>query len=116
MKTNRRMELDMIKKEERVTVPFDNVVIYGHSLNKADYNYFFALLDKLNLIDSSNNSKVVFAYSLYPESKPEDIRKNYRSGISQLFCSYSTYIGKTTEPNRLLDLLTLEDKVFIYEI
>ena len=115
-KTNRRMELDMIKKEERVTVPFDNVVIYGHSLNKADYNYFFALFDKLNLIDSSNNSKVVFAYSLYPGSKPEDIRKNYRSGISQLFCSYSTYIGKTTEPNRLLDLLTLEDKVFIYEI
>ena len=115
-KTNRRMELDMLNDEERKNEPYENVVIYGHSLNKADYSYFFAVFDKLQISDLTNNSKIIFAFSIYDDAKEQKIRSEFRSAVSKMFYDYSIYLGKEKQPNRLLDVLTSQGKILMYEI
>ncbi len=115
-KTNRRMELDMLDDEERKNEPYENSVIYGHSLNEADYSYFFSVFDKLHISDLANNSKIIFAFSIYDDTKEQQIRSDFRSAISKLFYDYSIYLGKDKQPNRLLDVLTSQGKILMYEI
>ena len=114
-KTSRRMEMDMKKNVSFNNQKADNSIIYGHSLNETDYNYFFSLFDELELCNFHCESKVVFAYNMYPEAKPEDIRLWLRNGIFKLFEKYASYKG-LNEPTRLLDLLTMQGRVFTYEI
>jgi len=115
-KTNRRMELDMLSDDERKNIPFKNVIIYGHSLDEADYSYFFSVFDKLKVIDLDNDSKIVFAFSIYETEKKQQIRAELRSAISKMFSNYSIYLGKDKHPNRLLDVLTTQGKILLYEV
>lgn len=115
-KTNRRMEMDMSYEDYQSFDDFENLVIFGHSLNEADYSYFFSVFDKLDIIDLTNNSKIVFAYSVYDDSKEVEIKMNLRTAISKMFIDYSIYRGKNEQPNRLLDALTSQNKVIMYEI
>ena len=115
-KTNRRMELDMLEYESYEREEFDNVVIYGHSLTTSDYSYFFSLFDKLDIINLAKKSVIVFAYSIYDKEKEEEIKSDYRLAISNLFKEYSKYKGNSNYPNRLLDALTTQGKVLLYEI
>ena len=115
-KTNRRMELDMIDDKEKKEIPFDNVVIYGHSLDESDYSYLVSVFDKLKISDLDNNSKIVFAFSIYDVQKEQKIRSDFRIAISKMFYNYSIYLGKDKQPNRLLDILTSQGKILMYEI
>ena len=115
-KTNRRMEFDMINVVTREKIPFQNVIVFGHSLNKADYSYFFSILDKMEITDLSNDNVIVFAFSIYNSKAEEKIKYNLRSGIFNLFRDYSIYKGNKDFPNRLLDALTTQGKVIMYEI
>ncbi len=115
-KTSRRMELDMLEYHVYEQVGFENIIIYGHSLNSSDYSYFFSLFDKIKITDFSNQSIIVFAYSIYDEKKAESIEQNYRLAIFNLFQEYSKYKGNKENPNRLLDALTTQGKILMYEI
>lgn len=115
-KTNRRMELDMLEYEAYEREEFENVIIYGHSLTVSDYSYFFSLLDKLDIVNFTKKSVIVFAYSVYDKEKEEKIKSDYRLAISNLFKEYSKYKGNSEYPNRLLDALTTQGKVLLYEI
>ena len=115
-KTNRRMELDMLEYEAYEREEFENVIIYGHSLTVSDYSYFFSLLDKLDIVNFTKKSVIVFAYSVYDKEKEEQIKSDYRLAISNLFKEYSKYKGNSEYPNRLLDALTTQGKVLLYEI
>lgn len=115
-KTNRRMEFDMLMKQADQKAEFENVIVYGHSLNKADYSYFFSLFDKIDVGNLSKNSKVVFAYSIYDHEKQYEIEARLREAIAKLFEDYSKYKGNKVSPNRLLDALTTQGKILMYEI
>lgn len=115
-KTNRRMELDMITPYLIEKAPFQNVLVFGHSLNKADYSYFFSTLDRMNITDLSNDNVIVFAFSIYDYDDEENIKAKLREGIFQLFRDYSIYKGNNDNPDRLLDALTTQGKVIMYEI
>lgn len=115
-KTSRRMELDMISEDSADNNEFSNIVIFGSSLSSADYSYFFSVLDKIAITDLTSNSKIVFAFSIYDSSKRISISNLLRKNISNLFEEYSKYKGNTNHPNRLLDALTTQGKVVLYEI
>ena len=115
-KTNRRMDLEMLSDKKKNSDMFENVVIYGHSLNEADYSYFFSIFDKLQISDLSNDSEVVFAFSIYDVKMEQQIRSDFRTAVSKMFYDYSIYIGKDKQPNRLLDVLTSQRKILFYEI
>ncbi len=115
-KTNRRMDLDMLNDETEDRGSFDNIVVFGHSLNQADYSYFFSLLDKIEITDLKKDSKIVFAFSIFDKAKEANIREAQRRSIFTLFQDYSRYKGNSEFPNRLLDALTTQGKVLLYEI
>lgn len=115
-KTNRRMELDMSTSRTDKDVPFENVVIFGHSLDGADYSYFFSILDRMEITNFEKSSTIVFAYSIYDGDKEYLIKSNLRKSISKLFEAYSDYRGNGKQLNRLLDTLTTQGKVLMYEI
>lgn len=51
----------------------NNVIIYGHSLNRQDYSYFFSLFDNLELSNHLKKSTIAFAYHVYnPEKRDDD--------------------------------------------
>lgn len=115
-KTNRRMELDMINPYLIEKTKYQNVLVFGHSLNNADYSYFFSTLDRMEITDLSNDNTIVFAFSIYNYDDEENIKSKLREGIFQLFRDYSIYRGNREHPDRLLDALTTQGKVIMYEI
>lgn len=114
-KVCRRMENEMNKEFAETRKEFENIVIYGHSLNKADHNYFFGIFDLINVLDLNKSNVIVFAYSIYDENQKEDIKLNLRLTISNLICEYAISKGMSS-PNRLLDSLTASGKIIMYEI
>ena len=121
-KTSRRMELDMIEEKYDGNVPFENIVIYGHSLCEADYSYFFSIFDKVKIYDTEEKSKIVFAYSIPGNTKDEQkaneskTKNNIIKGINNLFKEYARYKGYIEQPYRMLDFLTTQRRVILYEI
>ena len=115
-KTNRRMEIDMLNKTVDNKKEFDNAIVYGLSLNTADYSYFFSLLDELDISNFNNNSKIIFAFSVYNPKKEYEIKSSVRRSIIRLFEDYSEYKGRNLYQNKLLDALTTQSKVLMLEI
>lgn len=110
-KTNRRTALKIpgngsIKKHK-----FENAIIYGHSIDEADFSYFIPLLDELEMMDKESDSKIVFSYSPHGKSTEEndanlaDLKKN----IAILFDKYF-------EDSRRYDQLALEQRVCFFEV
>lgn len=115
-KTSRRMQMEMQEKEIPEIPSFENAIIYGHSLSKNDYSYFFPLLDKLKMTDFSATNIVVFAFSIYDNKHEHLIRLKNRLAIQELFYSYAIFKGQNKEPFRLLDALTTQGRIITYEI
>lgn len=115
-KQYRRMEQIKKRNNKRsFNKNINEVIIYGCSLSRADYSYFFSLFDEVKLIDDSSNVNIVFAYSIYDKAKEEEIIKNLNRSISTLFFEYSKYkLNKSS--SRLLEMLTFKNKVCIKEI
>lgn len=115
-KTSRRMELDMVNNETLEFKPFDNIIIFGSSLGVADYSYFFSIFDKLDITNFEKSAKIVFAFSVYDKNNEGVIKSRLRQSIFRLFQEYSIYKGNEQHPNRLLDSLTTQGKVILYQI
>lgn len=114
-KTARRIDSDMFEQSFERKPDFENVVIFGHSLNEADYSYFFPLFDKLNLLDSLANNVVVFAYSIYDEKQEKTIKSTLRKSISNIMFAYAKSKG-VSEPQRFLDSLSTQNRIVTYEL
>ena len=115
-KTSRRMEADMndsfyLEKED-----FKHVVVFGHSLNEADYSYFFPLFDNLDLSHPVNSrGVVVFAYYVWENGDEEQIKISLRKRITQMLYAYSEESG-VSNPKRFLDSLSTQGKIILYQI
>lgn len=111
-KTWRRIE--KVSSSSYHSFDFDNIIIFGHSLNEQDYSYFFSVFDILKISDFSENSKIVFAYTIYDENKKTDIIKEQRKKIVLLLENYKKYINKP-ELN-LLETLSFQERIMFFEI
>ena len=58
----------------------------------------------------------MFAYSIYDLKQENKIKANLTEAIFQLFQEYSKYKGNEAHPNRLLDSLTAQGKVILYQV
>lgn len=115
-KTNRRLEWWMDKKITIRTDDFENVIVFGHSLSQHDYNYFFPILDQLEMTDFGSTKKFIIAYSVYDEQRSAGIKKEIRKSIYSLFFAYAEYCGKGNQAARLLDSLTTQGRVRMFEV
>ena len=114
-KTSRRIDFDMSDDFYDSKVDFKNVIIYGHSLNQADYSYFFPLFDKLDLLNSIASGVLVFAYTIYDEAKESKIKSALRLSISKIIFEYAKSKG-VSDPERLLDKMSTQRRIILYHI
>lgn len=95
--------------------PFNNLVIFGHSLCEHDYSYFFPIFDYLEISNIMKTSMIIFAYNIYDDSKKEDIILDNIRKVTKLINQYENYMGKNKE-NRLMDSLTVQGRIKFFEI
>ena len=88
------------------------LVFFWHSLDSADYNYFFGLFDLIDISNVTKDGKIVFAFYIYEKEKEDKIRAEHNRAIAALFKSYSKSKGNS-DPYRLLDYLISHGKVFL---
>ncbi len=115
-KTSRRMELDMKRDDSEELKTCENVIVFGCSLASSDYSYFFSIFDKLDITNIDNNHKIIFAYNIYDTEKSDQIKATLMESIFNLFQEYSRYKGNEKHPNRLLDFLTVQGKIVLFEV
>lgn len=115
-KTYRRLMLDASVKSMAQKKPSRNIIIYGHSLNEQDYNYFFALFDDIDLADHTKDNKIIFAYSIHDENRRIRITSTLIDNITKMFYNYSEYLERVKDNNRLLDMLVVTKKIMLLEI
>ena len=114
-KTSRRIESDLADDWFENKASFNNVVIFGHSLDEFDYSYFFPVFDQLKLTDSLATSKIVFAYSIYDQNLEDLILSELRQSISKILLEYA--ISKNLpNPKRFLDSLSTEHRIITYKL
>lgn len=114
-KTARRMDADMFDDSTEEKPSFDNLIVFGHSLDEADYSYFFPAFDRLHLLDSLASNVVVFAFSIFDKEKETEIKANIRQSVSDIMYSYAKS-KNLSDPNRFLDSLSTQNRVILYEI
>ena len=116
-KTYRRMIADMNRIEIEEPAPFKHVIIYGHSLDEADYSYFFPIFDKLKLLDSNADGTIVFAFTIYDSEKEHEIKSKLNKSVYKIIESYADVKGfKEKEKIRLVDYLSIQKRIIMYEI
>ena len=116
-KTYRRMMEDMDNQIVKPPKIFENVVIYGHSLDKADYSYFFPIFDQLQLTNSLAKGSIVFAFTIFDQLNESQIKASLNKSIYEIiesYAAYKNYLNK--EKIRLVDYLSIQKRIVLYEI
>lgn len=93
---------------------FENLVVFGHSMNEQDYNYFFPLFDELELADPIKESKLIIAYTIYDLNKKKEIIEELAKRIIKMIYEYEKHTGSTSV--RLYDKLLCQKRIIFYEI
>lgn len=117
-KTYRKVEKYFTHPSKRIddvfTQRYDEIVFYGHSLNKQDYAYFQTLFDSQNIYES--NIKLMFKYTVYDERKRDKIISDNISSIIGLIESYGETLDNKFKGKNLLHKLLNESRIIIEEV
>lgn len=110
-KTYRKMEC--ADKIATIQLPYpndiDEIIIYGHSLSKADYSYFHSIFDYYNIYGS--NIKLKFKYSTHGD--PYVCKSNHVQKIMELIKTYGDKMFDTARGDNLVHKLLLENRLSI---
>lgn len=87
------------------------IIFFGHSLSEADYFYFQALFDSVNLYYS--DTKLIFVYSIYDRKKSTEIGTAYKDSIETLLTNYGKSFDNQTHGRNLIQKLLLENRLQI---
>ncbi|MCT1173548.1 bacteriophage abortive infection AbiH family protein [Lactococcus lactis] len=90
------------------------IKFYGHGLGEADYSYFQAIFDSVDLYHS--NTKIVFYWSDYQGVEKQAIRVEQVKNVTKLIEEYGTTFTNKDHGRNLLTKLQLENRLQIEEI
>ena len=86
---------------------FDTIKVYGHSLNRADYSYFKAIFDCVDLYSSNVTLRL-----LYPSDHPE-VGTGLYENVSNLLTNYGIEMPDKGKGRNLMHKLLLEDRLSV---
>jgi hypothetical protein len=113
-KTYRKMEC--ADKIATIQLPYpndiDEIIIYGHSLSKADYSYFHSIFDYYDIYGS--NIKLKFKYSTHGD--PYVCKSNHVQKMMELIKTYGDKMFDTARGDNLVHKLLLENRLSIEEV
>jgi hypothetical protein len=113
-KTYRRMELDMCTTSYNDFCEYKNLLVYGHSLNRQDYSYFFPVFDYLRLMDNTSQGRLIFAYSIIDSSNAEGERAKRRAEVIDILSDYEN--EKYPLSHHLVDFLTTQRRLILLQV
>lgn len=114
-KTFRKMRQSLFREKVYQNDVFENVVIFGHSLNEQDYNYFFPVFSKLDIMSSNFQGKIFIVYNIYDEKIEEQIKQEIILKFNKMIYEYEEY-NSSKKAKRLVDILYANDKVIFVDI
>lgn len=97
-----------------ITSDIDIIKFYGHGLGEADYSYFQAIFDSVDLYHS--NTKIIFYWSGYEGVEKTKIRIEQVKKVTNLIEEYGTTFTNKDHGRNLLTKLQLENRLQIEEI
>ncbi len=115
-KTYRKMELYNEIPVTKMPEPqdIDEIIIYGHSLSKADYSYFHSVFDYYDIYGSG--IIVSFAYSLYDEDRVEELKNDHVQNVMKLLRYYGDKMFDRERGKNLVHKMLLENRLRIREV
>jgi hypothetical protein len=91
------------------------IVFYGHSLAKADWSYFQAIFDKINLYNGK--TRLLFAYSNYDNKQNSFFNRSKCSrSLFSLLSKYGETLSNKDHGKNLIHKLILEGRLMVVEI
>lgn len=100
-KESRKGEWDTLRNDIVEEDDFQHLVVFGHSLSPSDYSYFFPIFDKLKIMDSNSDGKIIFAFNVYDETQDRIIKETINSSVMKMF---QEYLFEKNELNLIEDL------------
>lgn len=118
-KTFRLMNLGGPRADEILHIPtgalwdsaMDMIKIYGHSLSPADYSYFQAIFDSVDLYSSV--TKLIFFYCDHDEIDKEAERINSMMRVTELLTTYGRTLDNKSHGGNLIHKLLLEGRLSV---
>lgn len=119
-KTSRRLHQDFAnlnRSTVRSKLTVDKAVVFGHSLNRMDYDYFFYLFTTLRFhtFDLERMGSLQFVYKNYDPTRIEKIRNGYADSVEYLLSYYENSIGRFHD-HILINLLRFSGKLTFREL
>lgn len=118
-KTSRRLQQDALRISDLSDDGIESInsaVVFGHSLNMMDYDYFnylFTML-KFNTYDISKMGKIVFAYKSHGED-PNAERLRYAGKVYSILNRYEKNVSKSNQ-HILINMLRFSGKLTFWEL
>lgn len=118
-KTYRRLELTGKETYYPRKKDYTKIIVYGHSLNRQDYSYFFALFNMLDLKNDRSSTKrsyyIEFVYSKHGAKTSKEVREELIARVLNMFYAYNKEV--LNESNfRLIDILFTTGAIRFKEI
>jgi len=107
------------KPTKILDLSIETIKFYGHSLGVADYSYFQSIFDYCYIYDymEANGTTVnlQFYFSVYDESKREEITRNVTDSVYKLITTYGENFDSVAKAKgkKLLHKLLLEGRIHI---
>jgi len=98
----------------KISSDIDIIKFYGHGLGEADYSYFQAIFDSVDLYHS--NTQIIFYWSEYEGVEKTKIRVEQVKKVTNLIEEYGTTFTNEDHGRNLLTKLQLENRLQIEEI
>lgn len=119
-KTSRRLLQDSYNLNRTSTegvTSIERAVVFGHSLNPMDYDYFFYLFTLLHFhtFDIKKMGSIVFFYDVYDSSTSDKIRTDLTDAIYKLLNYYEDHMSQSRR-NILINFLRFSGKLKIKEL
>ena len=92
----------------------DLIKFFGHSLAAADYSYFQAIFDAVNLYDG--DTCLVFYYRPYGGKSDLEVRTDMMNRVTGLLSTYGETLDNVDHGNNLIHRLLLEGRLSIEKI
>ena len=107
LKLSNNRSTTLLLRRERF---FDNIKFYGHSLGKADYSYFKAIFDFINLYDSE--TQLIFYYPSNHQGFGEELYPK----IADLLTDYGQSLPDKSKGRNLMHKLLLEERLSLQSL
>lgn len=118
-KTYRRITADFFEGENfkaALDQKFEDLIIFGHSLNEQDYNYYFPIFDFMNLMDVTADSTLYFLYYIYDKRSKNKIKRDNTKRLYAMLNAYEEYKTGKTKEHRLVDSLSSRGRLRFKEV